>query len=70
MVKKLGTFLLIILSSVLMLYGCGDPYKNFALSVSTQDIVLYLNNDEENTDYPSSTTINVKVAGTSKSISG
>ncbi len=70
MVKKLGTFLLIILSSVLMLYGCGDPYKNFALSVSTQDIVLYLNDDEENTDYPSSTTINVKVAGTSKSISG
>ena len=68
--KKLGTFLLTILSSVLLLCGCDDPYKNFALSVSTKEIVLYLDSDADNTEYPSTGTFNVKVSGTSKSVSG
>lgn len=68
--KKLGAFLLTILSSVLLLCGCDDPYKNFALSVSTKEIVLYLDNDADNTEYPSTGTFNVKVSGTSKSVSG
>lgn len=68
--KKLGAFLLTILSSVLLLCGCDDPYKNFALSVSTKEIVLYLDSDADNTEYPSTGTFNVKVSGTSKSVSG
>ena len=68
--KKLGAFLLTILSSILLLCGCDDPYKNFALSVSTKEIVLYLDSDADNTEYPSTGTFNVKVSGTSKSVSG
>lgn len=68
--KKLGAFLLTILSSVLLLCGCDDPYKNFALSVSTKEIVLYLDSDADNAEYPSTGTFNVKVSGTSKSVGG
>ena len=68
--KKLGAFLLTILSSVLLLCGCDDPYKNFALSVSTKEIVLYLDSDADNAEYPSTSTFNVKVSGTSKSVGG
>lgn len=45
MVKKLSSLIFAIFGSVLFLFGCGDPYKNLKLSVSTNDIVLYVNQE-------------------------
>ena len=46
MVKKISALLIAFLGSVLLLFGCGDPYKNFSLSVSKSDVILYLSDEE------------------------
>lgn len=84
MVKKLSALILVLFSSVLILFGCGDPYDKFKLTVSTSDVVLYLNEQTTEPDgegetstestnqttYSSETTFTVKVDGTTKEIGG
>lgn len=80
MVKRISALVFAIFSSVLLLWGCGDPYKDFKLTVSTSDVVLYLSptaTEGETTEstvdtslYPPSTDFTVKVDGTNKNIGG
>ena len=54
MVKKLSALIFAVFGSVLILFGCGDPYKDLKLDVSTSNIVLYLNepSSDESEDAP------------------
>lgn len=54
MVKKLSALIFAVFGSVLILFGCGDPYKDLKLDVSTSNIVLYLNepSSDESEDVP------------------
>ena len=80
MVKKLSSLMLVILGAMLILVGCGDPYKKLKMSVSTSEIILYLhestNEDPEGEStvidtekYPSETNFTVKMSGVKKGVS-
>ena len=47
MAKKISALLIALLGSVMLLFGCNDPYKNFSISVSKTDVVLYLTDEGE-----------------------
>lgn len=85
MVKRISAIVFAIFSSVLLLCGCGDPYKDFNLSVSTSEVILYLNETTATPDgeggevtetpvdtslYPSDANFTVKVEGTNDDIGG
>ena len=66
MVKKISALLIALFGSVMLLFGCSDPYKNFNLSVSKTDVVLYLSEEE---GLQNSETLQAKITGAGKGIS-
>lgn len=56
MVKKLSAILLALFGSIFIMFGCGDPYKDLKLTVSTSEIILYLNEASSTSTEPETPT--------------
>ena len=73
MFKKIGLLSLFLIISAFGLYACADPYEDLSLTVSSSEVVLYLNTgtttEEENLDEPSSEVITASVTGLGKDVS-